>query len=206
MFTGIVTDLGQVLKVIPLNEGFKLRISTAYDVTDLNIGASISCNGICLTVVQKSQKDSLNWFEVEAWKETLDCTTLSQWTEGTLVNLERSLKLGDELGGHLVSGHVDGTALIISCKKQGDAYYMQFQVDPSLMPFISNKGSVTIDGVSLTVNAVQDCLFDVLIISHTLDVTNLGKKQKTDKVNIEVDRLARMVARLLETSPSLMNK
>lgn len=197
MFTGIVTNIGTVEKVTKLNEGVKLRIASDYDVKTIALGASIACSGICLTVVAVSDDNiKPQWFEVEAWEEALRLTTLTTWHEGQHINLERSLKLGDEMGGHLVSGHVDGVAEIISREEEGDAVRFRLKVANVLAPFIAQKGSVSLDGTSLTVNDIVDNIFDVLIIRHTLKVTTWGERRTGDNVNIEIDQLARYAARL----------
>lgn len=197
MFTGIITAVGTVEKIEKLNEGLKLRIASDYDVATIALGASIACSGVCLTVVAMSALDAnRSWFEVEAWEEALRLTTISSWQEGQYINLERSLKLGDEMGGHLVSGHVDGTAEIIARQEEGDAVRFRFKVPETLAPFIAQKGSVALDGTSLTVNQVEGVTFDVLIIRHTLQVTTWGERKSGDKVNIEIDQLARYAARL----------
>ncbi|WP_375674617.1 riboflavin synthase [Bartonella sp. CL100XZDX] len=198
MFTGIITDIGCVEDVQPLKQGMRLKISTRYAIESLVIGASIACSGICLTIVERGlkQEDS-NWFVVEAWEETLRLTNLAQWTKGTFVNLERSLRLGDEMGGHLVSGHIDGLAEIIEQKNEGDAIRFYLKVSRQFMPFIVNKGSIALNGTSLTVNCVEDCVFDVLIIRHTLEMTTWGQAKIGDRVNLEIDQLARYAAKIL---------
>ncbi|MFC4625331.1 riboflavin synthase [Daeguia caeni] len=199
MFTGIVTDIGKVERIKPLNEGVLLRIETAYDPETIELGASIACSGVCLTVVALPEKSSnAHWFEVEAWEEALRLTSIATWQVGTRINLERSLKLGDEMGGHLVSGHVDGQAEIIARKEEGDAVRFTLRAPETLAPFIAQKGSVALDGTSLTVNDVQDNEFDVLIIRHTLEVTTWGERKVGDRVNIEIDQLARYAARLAQ--------
>ncbi|WP_375643171.1 MULTISPECIES: riboflavin synthase [unclassified Bartonella] len=198
MFTGIITDIGCVEDVQPLKQGMRLKISTRYAIESLAIGASIACSGICLTIVERGlkQEDS-NWFVVEAWEETLRLTNLAQWIKGTFVNLERSLRLGDEMGGHLVSGHIDGLAEIIDQKNEGDAIRFYLKVSRQFMPFIVNKGSIALNGTSLTVNCVEDCVFDVLIIRHTLEMTTWGQAKIGDRVNLEIDQLARYAAKIL---------
>ncbi|ATO57301.1 riboflavin synthase [Bartonella sp. 1-1C] len=197
MFTGIVTDIGCIEDIQPLKQGMRLNISTHYDVESLEIGASIACSGICLTIVERALKpiDS-HWFIVEAWEEALRLTNLAQWTKGTLINLERSLRLGDEMGGHLVFGHIDGLAEIIEKKNEGGATRFRLQVPMQLAPFIAEKGSIALNGTSLTVNYVENNIFDVLIIRHTLEMTTWGHADVGDQVNLEVDQLARYVARL----------
>ncbi|EJF75057.1 riboflavin synthase [Bartonella alsatica] len=192
MFTGIISDIGCVEDVQSLKQGLRLKISTCYDIDSLKIGTSIACSGICLTIVERGSKQAKsNWFSVEAWEETLRLTNLMQWTKGTFVNLERSLRLGDEVGGHLVSGHIDGLAEIIDKKNEGDAIRFFLQVPKQFTPFIVNKGSLALNGTSLTVNCIEDCIFDVLIIRHTLEVTTWGQTKIGDKVNLEIDQLAR---------------
>ncbi|PYE87179.1 riboflavin synthase [Phyllobacterium leguminum] len=199
MFTGIVTDVGKVDRIKPLNEGILLRIETDYDPDTIALGASIACAGVCLTVTALPEKGSnARWFEVEAWEEALRLTTLGTWKSGTRINLERSLKLGDEMGGHLVSGHVDGEAEIIERTEEGDAVRFRLRAPEALAPFIAQKGSVALDGTSLTVNGVEDNEFDVLLIRHSLHVTTWGERKAGDKVNIEIDQLARYAARLAQ--------
>jgi riboflavin synthase len=193
MFTGIVTDIGTVTKREQRGDT-RFTISTNYDLDSVAIGASIACSGCCLTVVEKAK----DWFLVEASAETLGLTTLSSWREGTRINLERSLRLGDEMGGHLVSGHVDGIATIVSIKPDGDSRRFVFEAPRKLARFIAQKGSVALDGTSLTVNEVNDIAFGVNMIPHTLAVTTWGNSNEGDKVNIEIDMLARYVARLAE--------
>lgn len=204
MFTGIITDIGAVEACKKLKEGVRLRISSRYAPATFEIGASVACSGICLTVVALPQAGGHErWFEVEAWEESLRLTTLASWNVGTRVNLERSLKLGDEMGGHLVSGHVDGVAQILAQKDEGDARRFQIRVPDHLAPFIAPKGSVCLDGVSLTVNHVDGNVFDILLICHTLDVTTWAERKAGDRVNIEIDQLARYAARLLEYAKAL---
>lgn len=198
MFTGIVTDVGEVLKVAPREVGTRFRIATAYDPETIDIGASISCSGCCLTAVERGVDGNRAYFDVEASPETLSRTTLGAWTQGTRLNLERSLKLGDELGGHLVSGHVDGIATIVERRDDADMATFTFEAPAELARFIAEKGSVGLDGTSLTVNRVDGRRFDVALIPHTLAVTTWGERQAGDTVNLEVDQVARYVARLSE--------
>ncbi len=199
MFTGIITDIGTVEKVTPLKEGLKLRVATNYDPKTIDMGASIAHSGICLTVTALPEAGSNErWFEVEAWEEALRLTTLGAWQEGTRVNLERSLKIGDELGGHIVSGHIDGTAEILAVKPEGDAVRFRLRAPDHLARFVAPKGSVALDGTSLTVNKVDGAEFDVLLIRHSLEVTTWGERQAGDLVNFEVDTMARYAARLAE--------
>jgi riboflavin synthase len=199
MFTGIVTDIGRVASTKPLPEGVRLRIETAYDPAGIDIGASIACAGVCLTVVAlPGEGSNARWFEVEAWEEALRLTTASDWGEGTRINLERALKIGDELGGHIVSGHVDGMARIVGRKDEGDAVRFTLEAPAELAKFIAPKGSVCLDGTSLTVNKVDRTRFDVLLIHHSLSVTTWGQRAVGDRVNLEVDTMARYAARLAE--------
>lgn len=199
MFTGIVTDVGKVEKITPLSEGIRLRVATAYDPETIDIGASISHSGVCLTVVTLPEVGSNDrWYEVEAWEEALRLTTISTWQEGTRVNLERALKIGDELGGHIVSGHVDGMAEIVAIEPEGDATRFRLRVPQEFARFVAPKGSVALDGTSLTVNAVSGCDFDILLIRHTLEVTTWGDRKVGDKINFEIDTMARYAARLAE--------
>ena len=193
MFTGIITDLGQVRDIRAAGDT-RIEISTQFDDASIGIGASIACSGVCLTVIDKGP----GWFAVQASIETLSCTTLGDWRPGTPVNLERPLKLGDELGGHLVSGHVDGFGTALSVTPGGASRRMAFKAPRALARFIAAKGSVAIDGVSLTVNEVDGRRFGVNIIPHTLSMTTLGKTSAGDRVNLEIDLLARYVARLIE--------
>ncbi|MBC7279975.1 riboflavin synthase [Hoeflea sp.] len=197
MFTGIITDIGRVAAVSERDQGISLRIETAFDPAGIDIGASIACSGVCLTVTALPEEASnARWFEVEAWEEALRLTTIGAWTVGSPVNLERSLKLGDELGGHMVSGHVDGQAEIIAIKDEGEARRFTLRAPEALSRFIAPKGSVALDGTSLTVNAVEGTDFDVLLIRHSLAVTTWGERAVGDRVNLEVDQMARYAARL----------
>jgi riboflavin synthase len=199
MFTGIVSDVGTVERLTPMDEGLRLRIATAYDPKSIDMGASIAHGGVCLTVTKLPDEGSNDrWFEVEAWEEALRLTTISAWTEGTRINLERALKVGDELGGHIVSGHVDGKAEILSVEPEGEAVRIRLRAPEHLARFVAPKGSVALDGTSLTVNAVDGADFDVLLIRHTLAVTTWGDRKAGDFVNFEVDTMARYAARLAE--------
>ena len=200
MFTGIVTDIGRVEGVEALPKGRRFRSATVYDPATIDIGASIACAGVCLTVVALPEQGANGrWFEVEAWEEALRLTTAGNWEEGTRINLERALKVGDELGGHIVSGHVDGKALIVAREEEGDAVRFRIEAPETLARFIAPKGSVGLDGTSLTVNAVDGNVFDVLLILHSLSVTTWGDRQVGDALNLEVDTMARYAARLMET-------
>ncbi len=199
MFTGIVTDIGRLTHLLPLDQGVSLRIETRYDPATIAIGASIACSGVCLTVTARSGSgDGARWFDVEAWEEALRLTTIGDWRVGARINLERSLKIGDELGGHLVSGHIDGQGEIIAVKDEGEARRFTLRAPGPLARFIAPKGSVALDGTSLTVNQVTDADFDVLLIRHSLGVTTWGDRVVGDRVNLEVDQMARYGARLAE--------
>jgi riboflavin synthase len=200
MFTGIVTDIGEIESLTPTAQGqlHRLRIGCRYDRAGIADGASISNNGVCLTVVQSGVTGDKTWFEVDAAAETLALTTAKRWTVGTRLNLERALKIGDELGGHVVAGHVDGIATIESREDLPDMARFVLKTTRALARFVAAKGSVTLDGVSLTVNTVDDVSFSVLIIPHTLSVTTLSSWQAGSEVNIEVDLMARYAARLTE--------
>jgi riboflavin synthase len=201
MFTGIVTDIGTVASVTPLAEGVRLRVDTAYEPAGIAIGASIACAGVCLTVTGLPESGSnRRWFEVEAWEEALRLTTAASWAPGTRINLERALKIGDELGGHIVSGHVDGTATIVARQPEGDAVRFTLDAPRELARFIAPKGSIALDGTSLTVNRVEGIRFDVLLIHHSLHVTTWGERQAGDRVNLEIDTMARYAARLAEAA------
>jgi riboflavin synthase len=193
MFTGIVTDVGSVRSVSVAGDT-RFEIATAYDTGGIAIGASIACGGACLTVVEKGA----DWFAVQASAETLACTTLGGWRQGTRINLERALKIGDELGGHIVSGHVDGVGRLTSRRPEGASIRLEFSLDPALMPYVAPKGSITVDGTSLTVNEVTGDRFGVNIIPHTAHATTLGDLREGNAVNVEIDMLARYVARLLQ--------
>src|SRR5947209_10760774 len=195
MFTGIVADVGEVLSVEERAEGLRrLTIACAYDPASIAVGASISCSGVCMTAVATGP----NSFSVDAAAETLRVTTVGRWRTGTRVNLERSLKMGDELGGHLVSGHVDGLAELVNREDLTDMARLTLGVPKPLARFIAQKGSVALDGVSLTVNELEADTFSVLIIPHTLAVTTLGALKTGDALNLEVDVMARYAARLME--------
>lgn len=192
MFTGIITDLGRV-RAIALGPTTRLEIETAYDTAGVALGASVACNGCCLSVVEKGP----GWLAFEASRETLDKTNLGDWQVGRPVNLERALKLGDELGGHLVSGHVDGVGRILSITPDGGSLRIEVEAPMDLARMIAPKGSIVLDGISLTVNEVAGNRFGVNIIPITQTATNLGQAKAGDRVNLEIDLIARYVARLL---------
>ncbi len=196
MFTGIVTDIGRVRKVEQTRRDRRYEIDTAWDTATIDLGASISHAGCCLTVTEKGP----GWFAVEVSNETLSKTTLGGWTEGDRVNLERAAKLGDELGGHIVSGHVDGLGRVVSVTPEGGSRRIDIEAPEPLHRFIAPKGSITVDGVSLTVNAVEGRTFGVNIIPHTWEATTLGALNPGDAVNLEIDMLARYLARWQETA------
>jgi riboflavin synthase len=199
MFTGIVTDIGEVITMQPAGEGLhRLKIACGYDRASIADGASVACSGVCLTVVGSGEENGRTWFAADAAAETLKVTTVGRWRPGTKINLERALKHGDELGGHMVSGHVDGLAEVLSRENGSDSARFTLRAPNALSRLIATKGSVTLDGVSLTVNTVQGDDFSVLIIPHTLKVTTLGTLSPGDAVNLEVDMLARYAARLAE--------
>lgn len=198
MFTGIITDVGTVRRVEPdrAGSGMRLSIATAYDTAEVALGASICCSGCCLTVVDKGP----GWFAVDASAETLARTTLGGWQAGRRINLERALRAGDELGGHIVSGHVDEVGTVAARRPDGESVRFTFESGPALAPFIAGKGSVAVDGVSLTVNEVEDrpgggCRFGVNIIPHTQSQTTFNALAVGDRVNLEIDPLARYVVR-----------
>jgi len=197
MFTGIVTDVGEVLTVAEWADNLRrLTISCGYERAGIAGGASIACSGVCLTVVEAGIDAGRTWFAADAAAETLAVTTAGAWRVGTRLNLERSLKIGDELGGHMVSGHVDGIAMLVSREDLGDMARLLLRAPAPLLRFIAVKGSIALDGVSLTVNAVKDDSFSVLIIPHTLAVTTFGALRAGDGLNLEVDMMARYAARL----------
>ena len=193
MFTGIITDLGKIAEVTKGEAAVRFKIETSYVTTTIEIGASIACNGCCLTVTETGP----DWFAVEVSQETLDKTTLGTWKTAQRLNLERALKLGDELGGHLVSGHVDGVGTVTHIEDEEGSKRYTLAPPAELMKFIAPKGSVTLDGVSLTVNEVDADTFGVNIIPHTQTVTTFRELNKGDAVNVEIDLLARYVARLM---------
>jgi riboflavin synthase len=198
MFTGIISNVGEVIEIKPSGERNRLRIASAYPAGSIDIGASIANSGACLTVVAVEPHGAGSAIAYDVGAETLAVTTLGQWRPGTHVNLERALKVGDELGGHMVSGHVDGIAEIVSRRDFDGMAHLRFRAPKDLAKFIAVKGSVALDGTSLTVNAVEGDTFEVLLIPHTMKVTTWGERKAGDRVNIEVDQMARYAARLME--------
>jgi riboflavin synthase len=196
MFTGIVTDVGRIRSVRQTNRDRRYEVETAYDTATIDLGASISHAGCCLTVVEKGP----GWFAVEVSEETLSKTTLGDWDEGTAVNLERAARLGDEMGGHVVSGHVDGVGEVLSIEPEGGSHRYRIRAPRPLHRYIAAKGSIAVEGVSLTVNEVEDDVFGLNIIPHTWDVTSLGRLKPGSRVNLEIDMLARYLARWQETA------
>lgn len=193
MFTGIISDLGRVRAVVKTGDT-RFEFATRYDTATIEIGASICCSGACMTVIDKGE----GWFAISASDESLSCTTMGDWREGTPVNFERSLRMGDEMGGHIVSGHVDGVGEVVGVTPENESVRLRFRVPEKLAHFIAPKGSVAIDGVSMTVNEVEGRVFGVNVIPHTQEVTTLGQLKAGSRVNLEIDMLARYVARLLE--------
>ena len=196
MFTGIVTDIGRVRSVRQTERDRRYEIETAWDTATIDLGAAISHAGCCLTVTEKGP----GWFAVEVSGETLSKTTLGDWREGDRVNLERAAKLGDEMGGHVVSGHVDGLGRVVSVTPDGGSHRIEIEAPEPLHRYIAPKGSITVEGVSLTVNEVEDDVFGVNLIPHTWDVTTLGELKAGGRVNLEIDMLARYLARWRETA------
>lgn len=196
MFTGIITDIGRVRSVAQTDRDRRYEVETTWDVSGIDLGASISHAGVCLTVVEKAD----HWFAVEVSGETLDKTTLGRWAAGTKINLERATRAGDELGGHIVSGHVDGLGTVVEITPEGGSHRVTVEAPAPLHRFIAAKGSITVDGVSLTVNSVEGRRFGLNVIPHTWEVTTLGALKVGDPVNLEIDMLARYLARWQETA------
>ena len=201
MFTGIVEEIGRVIRVEPRGD-IRVRISMSWDPAMLDIGSSVSCDGICLTVVDRGGNSDGSWFEVDLSAETVSRTNIASrseaWATGRRINLERALRVGDELGGHIVSGHVDGVARVSDLRDEGGSQAMSFEAEPDLARFIAPKGSVTLNGTSLTVNWVENTSFGVNLIPHTLAVTTWGDVVTGDDVNVEIDLIARYVAQLVD--------
>lgn len=202
MFTGIISDVGTLLSEKDKGDVRLLRIGCKYPVKSIALGASIAIDGICLTVVARKAHGKGSWFEVEAGRETLARTTLIHWMKSRKLNLERALKAGDELGGHMVSGHIDGVAKVLSRKDSGDTAEISFRVPHELVHFIAHKGSVALDGISLTVNEMDGPNFSVFVIPHTLKSTHWNTLHAGDRVNVEVDMMARYAAKLAEARAS----
>jgi riboflavin synthase len=204
MFTGLISDVGTLLAVAPRGDLKRLKVASHYPHDSLVMGASVAHNGICMTLVafgpRAAEDDFISWHEVDAAAETLAVTTAGDWTEGERINLERSLRVGDELGGHMVSGHVDGVATILSRRDFDGMAHFEIEAPKHLARFLAGKGSVALNGTSLTVNKVENNIFTVLLIPHTLDVTNWGGRKAGDRINIEVDTMARYAARLVEAA------
>ncbi|HKS85756.1 MAG TPA: riboflavin synthase [Pseudolabrys sp.] len=199
MFTGVITDLGEVRSVKPRAGNLhRMTILCGFKRAEIVEGASVACSGVCLTVVDAGEEGGRSWFAVDAADETLRVTTVGRWRAGTRINLERPLRFGEELGGHLVAGHVDGVASVVAREDMTEMARFVLRAPQYLARFIAIKGSVAIDGVSLTVNTVEGDTFSVLVIPHTLQVTTFGSLQKNDDVNLEVDTMARYAARLME--------
>lgn len=196
MFTGIITDIGKVLELEQRGD-LRARIGTNYDVDGIDLGASIACNGVCLTVIALGREPQ-NWFDVEISAETVGATNVDGWAVGNRLNLERALKVGDELGGHIVSGHVDGVANVVGVRNEGDSTRVTFRAPDELAKFIAPKGSVALNGTSLTVNEVDGTDFGVNFIPHTKSETTWGDVAEGHEINIEIDTMARYVARLRE--------
>ncbi|HYI04243.1 MAG TPA: riboflavin synthase [Reyranella sp.] len=199
MFTGIVTDVGRLSRVADGDDGRLLRVATTYDVEAMPLGASVACDGVCLTVTAHGLDEAGGWFEVFAGVETMAVTNVATWTEGRRINLERALRVGDELGGHMVLGHVDGTAILTERTETSEQVTLTFEMPASVAPFVAKKGSISLNGTSLTVNAVTGNRFSVHLIPHTVAVTAWGDYAVGERLNIEVDPMARYAARLLET-------
>lgn len=205
MFTGIVTDIGDV-RAVEMRGDKRFIIGCAYPAEKITIGASIACSGICLTVTDKGTDDQGDWFAVDASAETCSLTTAAGWKAGTKLNLERALKVGDELGGHIVTGHVDGLGRLLESRQDGDSWRYEFEAPFSLSQFIAGKGSITIDGVSLTVNSIDGMRFGINLIPHTQAETTLGGLATDQAVNLEIDVLARYVARLNDVRDAALSK
>lgn len=199
MFTGLVSDVGTIQSITIKGDLHRIRIACSYDVKTIAMGASIACSGPCLTAVEMGTDKGQNFFEVDAAAETLARTTVGQWTIGTHINLERAMKIGDELGGHIVTGHVDGLAKIVERRDFDGMAHFDIEAPAELARFIAEKGSVCLDGTSLTVNNVSGNRFTILLIPHTLAVTTWGERKTGDLLNLEVDLMARYAARLVET-------
>ena len=204
MFTGIITDIGTVAELEQRGD-LRARIETSYNPETIDLGASIACEGVCLTVIEMGTDEQKNWFDVEISAETVSKTNLTSWTVGRSINLERALKVGDELGGHIVSGHVDGLAEVIKIADEGDSTRVTLRAPQALAKFIAPKGSVSLNGTSLTVNGVENTAFDINFIPHTKQNTTWGNVKLGDQINLEIDTLARYVARLADMTSGPSN-
>ncbi len=204
MFTGLISDVGTLLSVEPRGDLRRLKVASHYPHDSIVLGASVAHNGVCMTLVgfgPRAEADGyITWHEVDAAAETLAVTTASSWAQGDRINLERALRVGDELGGHMVSGHVDGVAEIVSRRDFDNMAHFEIEAPKNLAKFIAEKGSVALDGASLTVNKVEKTRFTILLIPHTLEMTNWGGRRAGDRINIEVDTMARYAARLVEAA------
>jgi len=198
MFTGLVSDVGTIVSITPKGDLHRIRIACSYDPKSIALGASIACSGPCLTAVEMGSDKGQSFFEVDAAAETLSRTTVGEWKVGTHINLERAMKIGDELGGHIVTGHVDGLAKIVERRDFDGMAHFDIEAPADLARFIAEKGSVCLDGTSLTVNGVTGNRFTILLIPHTLAVTTWGERKTGDHLNLEVDLMARYAARLIE--------
>ena len=208
MFTGIITDVGRI-EAVEARGDLRVKIACGYDMTSVDLGASIACSGVCLTVVDKGAGQDGNWFAVDVSAETQSRTAPAMWLEGTALNLERPLKVGDELGGHIVTGHVDGIGEVAAAEPDGDSVRISILAGPALAPFVAVKGSIALNGVSLTVNQVEQVAgggvaFSVNIIPHTLAETGFGAVRAGDRLNIEIDILARYLGRMIEARATMM--
>lgn len=201
MFTGLISDIGEIVAITASNDTTRLRIACRYPPEGIALGASIACSGPCLTAVHVGTEEGRTVFDVEAARETLERTTLGTWTEGRHLNLERSLRIGDELGGHLVSGHVDGIATVLARTDYGTTVRFDIEAPANLARFIAEKGSIALDGTSLTVNSVEGNRFSVLLIPHSLAMTTWSEVQVGSRLNLEIDQMARYAARLAEAGP-----
>jgi riboflavin synthase len=197
VFTGIITDVGEIAAAEKRGD-LRARILTGYDIESLSLGASVACDGVCLTVVDRGREGGRGWFEVDASAETVGRTTVADWAQGRPVNLERALRVGDELGGHIVSGHVDGVGVVVASRAEGDSLRVTIEAPAALAPFIAPKGSIAVDGASLTVNEVDGARFGVNLIPHTRAWTTFKAMPEGRRVNLEIDVLARYVARIRE--------
>ncbi len=205
MFTGIIDQIGHLASVELNNGAMRARINAEYDMAQINLGASIACDGVCLTVISCANDPQGNWFEVDISPETLSVTTLKSWQKGRQINLERAMRIGDEIGGHIVSGHVDGIAKIVALEELDNNLILTIEAPEEVSKFIATKGSVCLNGTSLTVNHVDGTNFEVNLIPHTQKVTTWGQAANGNEINLEIDMLARYVERLQQFNPTLSN-